>query len=446
VASNKPLGRIYLPTASYQEMMGWALPAGVGDQYEHLIHRVEEMPNAGSLVRFVHGGVWHNFFHKYDEANHLHKRMLDLSRRFRDLDQSLPRSADARRRYNQGYDCLLSCQCNDAYWHGVFGGLYAPHLRTSLYESLLQAESAADDLDAGPRRVQKFDLNVDGADEIVLSNKKVTAIIATGDGGTAAEIDFKPRSFNAVNSLRRRPETYHSKLRQGPHEGAGTAVSIHDRVRSKEPGLDRHLHYDRYNRSCFRSMVFSAGRTLEDYRLGRLEESLRLAGGTYEVLHAEADRCTLAASDGSAGCRVSSTIAIDAQSISSQWTLEQSGLAEIEAGLELVLNLLAPDAHDRYFVLPDSEENPKGPELRRPRLSWSGEVRGGTVRLVDEWLGVEIEVMAAPAARWWILPIYTVSQSEGGFEKVYQGSCLLPHWAVEGGELRAAVTIRFKEI
>ena len=46
----------------------------------------------------------------------------------------------------------------------------------------------------------------------------------------------------------------------------------------------------------------------------------------------------------------------------------------------------------------------------------------------------------------WVLPIFTVSQSEGGFEKVYQGSCLLPHWPVRNGELEASVRLQFGPI
>ena len=32
-------------------------------------------------------------------------------------------------------------QCNDAYWHGVFGGLYLPHLRDAIWRNLAEAEA-----------------------------------------------------------------------------------------------------------------------------------------------------------------------------------------------------------------------------------------------------------------------------------------------------------------
>ena len=37
-------------------------------------------------------------------------------------------------------DHLYRSQCNDAYWHGVFGGLYLNHLREAAYSNLLRAE------------------------------------------------------------------------------------------------------------------------------------------------------------------------------------------------------------------------------------------------------------------------------------------------------------------
>jgi alpha-amylase len=237
-----------------------------------------------------------------------------------------------------------------------------------------------------------------------------------------------------VNSLRRRPEPYHAKLREAQRGGHG-AESIHDRVVSKEQGLENYLHYDRYNRHAFRSMVFGAGRSLDEYRQGRLEESAEMAGGRFQIASAAGDRCLLEHKAADCPCEATSQIVVRGNSIEARWRLRNSGLAELKGGLELVLNLLAPAARDRYFILPDAGQ--------RQRLGWSGEARGEAVALVDEWLDLRIDARVSPAAVWWIYPIYTVSQSEAGFEKVYQGSCLLPHWALPGGQFEAKVRLEF---
>jgi len=47
---------------------------------------------------------------------------------------------------------------------------------------------------------------------------------------------------------------------------------------------------------------------------------------------------------------------------------------------------------------------------------------------VDEWQDIKIALRADPEPAWWIAPIETVSQSESGFERVYQGSAILAVW------------------
>jgi hypothetical protein len=90
-------------------------------------------------------------------------------------------------------------------------------------------------------------------------------------------------------------------------------------------------------------------------------------------------------------------------------------------GLEIVLNLLAPNISDRYF---EFSEN------RQP-LKWSGVVEGSHLRVTDEWQDVSVEIEASGASQFWIAPIETVSESEEGFERVYQGSQIMALWAVD---------------
>jgi len=48
----------------------------------------------------------------------------------------------------------------------------------------------------------------------------------------------------------------------------------------------------------------------------------------------------------------------------------------------------------------------------------------------NDYVGVSIETtLSAPAALWWA-PVETISNSEGGFERVYQGAGVLVSWPV----------------
>ncbi|MFN8631966.1 MAG: alpha-amylase/4-alpha-glucanotransferase domain-containing protein, partial [Chloroflexota bacterium] len=48
----------------------------------------------------------------------------------------------------------------------------------------------------------------------------------------------------------------------------------------------------------------------------------------------------------------------------------------------------------------------------------------------NDWVGVAVTARPEPAADAWWSPLETVSNSEAGFERVYQGSALLLSWPV----------------
>jgi alpha-amylase len=50
------------------------------------------------------------------------------------------------------------------------------------------------------------------------------------------------------------------------------------------------------------------------------------------------------------------------------------------------------------------------------------------VSLVDEWLKLKLTLTFSRSASLWRAPVETVSQSEAGFERVYQSSMVMPIW------------------
>jgi hypothetical protein len=52
------------------------------------------------------------------------------------------------------------------------------------------------------------------------------------------------------------------------------------------------------------------------------------------------------------------------------------------------------------------------------------------IRQGNDDLGIAIATAASPAADAWWSPIETISNSESGFERVYQGSALLLSWPI----------------
>lgn len=97
------------------------------------------------------------------------------------------------------------------------------------------------------------------------------------------------------------------------------------------------------------------------------------------------------------------------------------GTASICIGIETVINFLAPSAPDRYFEM----------HGQRFPLRWGAVVPATDLRAVDEWQRVSVKFDAPRARDFWITPIETVSESEDGFERIYQGSQIMAVWPIE---------------
>jgi len=433
LVDHSPLGRADLPTASYPEMMEWVLPTRVRQRYNAVEKEFSSRPE---VLAFLRGGSWRGFFRKYSESNLLNKKMLRVSARIAAVPVRHG-SSKASDELAQARDLLLRAQCNDAYWHGIFGGLYAPHLRTDLWRNLIRAEAVADRLTVGALlpRVELLDYDADGAHEHLFTASEYQALLKPTDGGTLAAFDFRPAGATLINSIQRRPEAYHARLRDASKTAVpGTVSSIHEQTLVKEPGLERFLRYDRWPRHSFRVLLFDPARKQSEYETLELQEEPGFAGGAYHAKSSSANDAQLIREDelqglakgGSAaprlslakrfsfgpaphGCEVGCEIGLK---------LKDSLAKPIAVGMESVINLLAPSEPDRFF------ETPSGPQ----NLRFSGVLPGPLLRMEDGWQRIRITLHAPGAKEFWVAPIETVSESEEGFERVYQGSQILALW------------------
>src|SRR2546429_550013 len=320
-----PLGRADLPTASYTEMMEWALPTRVRQRYHEVLKEFSARPE---ILSFLRGGSWRGFFCKKPESNPLHNKTLRGS-----------------------------------------------------------------------------------------------------PGNVAATL---------VNSILRRPEAYHTRLREAAGKPAtGAVASIHEQTRVKEPGLERFLRYDRWPRHAFRVMIFDPARTQADYEALELREAVGFAGGAFTVKSSapyeaelfRTDSLTLQGKNQFAGAKLllvkqfSFSPAPHGFEAACEITLKFKETLEkpLAVGIESVINFLAPAEPDRFF------ETPAG----RHHLRFSGSLPGPILRMEDGWQRVRVALHAPLVEEFWVAPIETVSESEEGFERVYQGSQILAVWRPE---------------
>jgi alpha-amylase len=431
--THAPLGRADLPTASYTEMMEWALPTRVRQRYHEVLKEFSPRPE---VLCFLRGGSWRGFFRKYPESNLLHKKMLRVSARI----ASAPVHHDGSKTNDellQARDLLLRAQCNDAYWHGIFGGIYAPHLRTDPWRNLIRAEAIADRQIPGALvpRVELLDYDADGTNELLFTSLEAQVLLKPGDGGTIAALDFRPAAATLVNSILRRPEAYHTRLREAAGKPAtGAVASIHEQTRVKEPGLERFLRYDRWPRHAFRVLIFDPARTHADYEALELREDPGFAGGAFTVKSSAPHEAELFRSDSLTPLEKSESVtpkllllkqysfspALNAFEAACEITLKFKEVLEkpLAVGIESVINLLAPTEPDRFFETPLGKKN----------LRFSGSMPGPILRMEDGWQRVRVSLHAPLVEEFWVSPIETVSESEEGFERVYQGSQILAVW------------------
>lgn len=241
IAQKKPAGRIYLPTSSYEEMGEWVMSAERGKEYDELKRTIDK-----KYYYLIHGGYFKNFLKKYPEANLMQKRMLYTSRNVADnLDAKLS---------------LWKGQCSCAYWHGIFGGLYLPHLRTAIYKNLLEAEQHNP-----PKMLEVYDFDADGESEIIYSDRKFFFVIKPKTA-SFIEIDDRKRKLNLLNYLGRRLEKYHYRIPKKADEQG--VRSIHESMRSKEDNLREYLVYDQYTRAFCLDRVMNQVPTSEEFYQG----------------------------------------------------------------------------------------------------------------------------------------------------------------------------------
>jgi 4-alpha-glucanotransferase len=455
LASNGPIGRVYLPTGSYAEMGEWALPADESRQFAAALHRARDAKSPE--VRWLRGAFWRNFQVKYREINDLHKQMLRTSAKVEAMAPGAERDA--------ALDHLYRGQSNDCYWHGLFGGIYIAHMRAATLAHLIAAEDLADAAAGESTGSDLRDLDLDGRDEVWLSNAGQVVVAELDEGAGIGAWDLRAARHALTGVLRRRPEAYHETLRRHERKAAadGAAAdgakpaaaakpgdapaSIHEMVQVKEPGLADRLVYDDYERRSGLIRILAPDATAATWGAGGRGEFGDFVAGSFRVERLDPDAVRLVR-DGSAtidGRQVALRAAVELRIaggrldpvLEQHLTIENTGDTVLDAriGSEWAITMLGGGGNPEAWW-----------ELEGERTSHDGSRSAANIDRLAQgngWVGAELATTIESAGDAWIAPIETISNSEAGFERVYQGSALLLSWPVRlaPGE-RWSATIR----
>ncbi len=414
LSENPPKGCCYLPTTSYPELGEWALPSNASVIYKTNLDRLKGMTDFDSIKPFYQGGQWKNFLSKYRESRFIYRKMHYISDKLR--EKSVKSKME-----------LFKAQCNDAYWHGIFGGLYLPHLRREVNSNIVAAMKKA----LPKNFVDFYDFDLNGNDELLIKNEKIAVIISPADGGTITSIDFLDKNINLTDCLTRRFEPYHMKISEAQNL-TGVAKTIHEQFKVKEEGLDKLLTYDIYERASFRCHLFKE--FPEDAEKLFTKENIHdFAIKGYGLQNRSGKPSLLLKSD-KAVCK--KYISLDGERLST--ALEIKGAEDYTfVACEWSFNLFAPDAPDRYISVAGE---------RKP-LNYKGLFKDlSSFSIVDEWFGIRIDFNTENFNNLSVYPIYTVSLSEGGVEKTFQGGSLIFIGHIVNGDFTGKIDISVSSI
>lgn len=407
-ATEKTRGIVYLPTTSYIEMNEWTLPTDAAHTYADLVHREKDGGQYELRKAFLRGGIWKNFFTRYPESNWMHKRMLELSERLHALPE--------QKQTPEMRDQLYIAQANDAYWHGLFGGLYLPHLRRAVYGAIVRLESLLDHA-AGRAACICVDADSDGKDEVFLHNAKLQAVVKLDGSASILELDDYLLCHNFGDILRRQQEHYFRKIESShtslQHEGSGIA-SAHDRVAFKHEITAENLIVDDHAQTLFRDSLL----------LDSEEISLN-----YELVSTTSESLLFRAM--LAGMEIQKQIRLDAGSLCVHYTFDRA----LQGSFLTCVPLAMPscDGFAGRYIQDGRILGGFGNEIELSSMNGlvlDDRVLGGNVAL---WSFSQVQVQGRP--------YFTVSQSEAGFEKIMQAVKLTLRWSLTEGEMSIRIAI-----
>lgn len=409
IATEPARGLVYLPTASYSEMNEWTLPAPAARRYAALVRRAQAEQRLDEERPFLRGGIWRNFLSRYAESNWMHKRMLALSARLAAEPPDPARTA-----------LLHAAQANDAYWHGLFGGLYLPHLRRAIWRNLVLLEAALPSVPATGNAADASadDFDGDGREEHFL--RDATQVAACRDDGLGGLHEWSSFALahNFGDTLRRYEEHYHVTAAQTASTAPDTAAhsggiaSAHERVAFKQAIDPAHMVPDRHPRLLF------VDAEVDGDRIRVLDDFTRQAG--------DARSLDLA---GTTGLRKRYALS------PGRLHVTYSNASSDHRRMITALHLAMPSCDGfggRYRLADDSIPGGFGQAMRveDAKCLWleDSELRG-RLRLD---LSRPVTLVGAP--------FYTVSQSEAGFEQIMQATRIELHWTA-GSDLTVSLSI-----
>jgi 4-alpha-glucanotransferase len=430
--NHPPAEKVYVPNASYSEMLEWALPAESVPAYVKLRDAAKGGSPDEAVKSFVRGSLWDMFLARYPESDQMLKHVLRTSGRVRAL-------RDKKKR-KEAYRSVLRAECNCAYWHGLFGGIYLPHLRHGIFQNVIDADARMNEKLGSKILVERGDYDGDFEDEVVVSSRAIQAFFRPGDAGTLGELDYLPSRYNVANVVSRWRESYHTgndiTHTQEDSDGPPSPHELSVGIRASDL---KNWTFDTLPVRSLRD--FFAPNSLDPRKIRKLE-GMTPAKGRLESWETTSRGWKGRGAIGTVTYEKRAGLA-DPETVSLSWTVDPSSGKDGTFGTLFAFTLLTPKAEDRRATATCADGkiwtgNP-GDEIDREgmrRLSWE-----------DSAFGFGFDLTFDTPARLTTAPIQTMQRSEKGYEAVYQGTMIAATWPMKTMiEGTVKVSIHFRRL
>ncbi|MHA1150927.1 MAG: alpha-amylase/4-alpha-glucanotransferase domain-containing protein [Promethearchaeota archaeon] len=430
---------VYLPTASYDKMEEWVLPTKIRTKFKTIRKKFKDDPEKQDEYLFLKGGFWRSFLVKYPESNNMHKKMLyvrdkliHIEELFYEKYKEKPKALQSK--IDQAWDEIYKAQCNDCYWHGMFGGIYLHFLRFSVYTHLLNAENIIDEMRLllNPAQeqdiiIRSLDFNKDSRDDILIESNLLNLYFNLADGGTLFELDYKPKSYNLLNTLTRWPEAYHEK----------------EKIKKEDVKIDR------YRRSMLRIRFFHDDVSIENLHSDTYYEFGNFVDGEFSVKDAKVEEKTATLKLEMKGsikdpdtedripCIISKTILIEENkvliSIKGNFSKENPlGLARIirdlYIGIDLPFFFNGDMSKATWETTQYNLETEKVKDILNPCV-----YDGADFQAYDETYDLTYQIMVTSSegdAKLFKFPIIAYAFTDEGYKEIYQGINVLTRFKI----------------
>ena len=432
------LGRVYLSAASYMEMGEWSLPVVAAHEFTALKQQIRDDKRDGAF-RFLRSGIWRNFMVKYDEINHMHKRALMVSRKVHAMRHG--------RKREQALDLLWAAQSGDPYWHGLFGGIYLFNFRVANYANLIAAEALAEG-DTPSLLLDVYDFDADGQPELIMSGDIYNAIWSPAVGGALIELDHRAGRYNLLNLMNRHEEAYHRDLSEAVRDNRlitpdtpassepdNPAVKV---VRAKESGLEQHLIYDWHRHAAFVDHFLGPKTTLQEFYQGQYAEQGDFVNQPYRAETTATDEEIIVhllrdghvwIDDQHLPVRVMKVFTFRRRSdvLRVQYTVSNRASQPLDIRFAIETAVGFDGGQDiRYCALRLNDEPQRLPLVE---IAASESIR--RYQTDSNLRNLTLSTDLSRPATLWRFPLETITLSEAGFERGYQGTVYAQWWPLQ---------------